>query len=158
PGCPVFEVVCFDRRCRAPGRIRFAAVRRKHAEATPYPSDLSDARWELIVPVLAAWRFERCGRALDFAHHPGPDGLAHECGRRARGVASADHLYVKSAAAAWLRDHEEQADFDFARPGGAPIGSVVDIRFQHAGLRVHLDQAVEPVWDEDGIEPVLGVS
>ncbi|GAA2648015.1 hypothetical protein GCM10010425_68740 [Streptomyces spororaveus] len=28
----------------------------------PYPSDLSDARWELIEPVLAAWRFERRGR------------------------------------------------------------------------------------------------
>ncbi len=32
----------------------------------PYPSDLSDARWELIEPVLAAWRFERRGGALDF--------------------------------------------------------------------------------------------
>ncbi len=32
----------------------------------PYPSDLSDARWELIEPVLSAWRFERRGRALDF--------------------------------------------------------------------------------------------
>ncbi|MFI9569384.1 IS5/IS1182 family transposase, partial [Streptomyces rishiriensis] len=31
----------------------------------PYPSDLSDARWELVEPVLAAWRFERRGRALD---------------------------------------------------------------------------------------------
>ncbi len=32
----------------------------------PYPSDLSDARWELIEPVLSAWRFERRGRALGF--------------------------------------------------------------------------------------------
>lgn len=24
----------------------------------PYPSDLSDARWVLIEPVLSAWRFE----------------------------------------------------------------------------------------------------
>ncbi|WP_258573822.1 hypothetical protein [Streptomyces sp. KM273126] len=39
-----------------------------------------------------------------------------------------------------------------------PIGSVVDIRFQHGGLRVHLDQAVEPSWDQDGREPVLGMS
>nr|WP_324605410.1 hypothetical protein [Streptomyces sp. NRRL F-2664] len=36
----------------------------------PYPSDLSDARWELIEPVLAAWRFERRGRALDFGRPP----------------------------------------------------------------------------------------
>lgn len=25
----------------------------------PYPSDLSDARWALIEPVLTAWRAER---------------------------------------------------------------------------------------------------
>jgi transposase len=31
-----------------------------------YPSDLSDARWELIEPVLSAWRYERHGRALGF--------------------------------------------------------------------------------------------
>nr|WP_237297335.1 transposase [Streptomyces sp. 3211] len=36
------------------------------AKRRPYPSDLSDARWELIEPVLAAWCFERWGRALDF--------------------------------------------------------------------------------------------
>ncbi|WP_326594199.1 hypothetical protein [Streptomyces sp. NBC_01294] len=92
-------------------------------------------------------------RVCHFAHHPGPDGLPH-CGRSARGVASADHLYVKSAAAAWLRGGGVQADFDFGRP----IGSVLDIRFQSRGLRVHLDAAVAPVWDEDGREPVLGVS
>ncbi len=34
------------------------------ADRRPYPSDLSDARWELIEPVLAAWRSERHGRAL----------------------------------------------------------------------------------------------
>ncbi|CAL9328724.1 IS5 family transposase ISSco3 [Streptomyces sp. enrichment culture] len=39
----------------------------------PYPSDLSDARWELIEPVLTAWRFERRGRALDFGRLPEHD-------------------------------------------------------------------------------------
>jgi transposase len=39
----------------------------------PYPSDLSDARWELVEPVLAAWRFERRGRALDFGRPPEHD-------------------------------------------------------------------------------------
>ncbi|MFD9510357.1 IS5 family transposase [Streptomyces mirabilis] len=39
-------------------------------ERRPYPSDLSDARWELIEPVLTAWRFERRGRALDFGRPP----------------------------------------------------------------------------------------
>ncbi|MFK0112489.1 hypothetical protein [Streptomyces sp. NPDC091217] len=97
-------------------------------------------------------------RVCHFAHHPGPDGHPHLCGRRARGVSSADHLYVKSAAAAWLRSRDQQADFEFVQPGGVPIGSVVDIRFPRGGLRVHLDQAVEPAWDQDGHEPVLGVS
>ncbi|UYQ66336.1 hypothetical protein [Streptomyces peucetius] len=97
-------------------------------------------------------------RVCHFAHHPGPDGHPHLCGRRARGVASADHLYVKSAARSWLHARGEEADFDFARPDGAAIGSVLDIRFKARGLRVHLDQTVVPVWDEDGVEPVLGVS
>lgn len=39
----------------------------------PYPSDVSDARWELIEPVLSAWRFERRGRALDFGRSPEHD-------------------------------------------------------------------------------------
>ncbi|MFI2763610.1 IS5 family transposase [Streptomyces echinatus] len=39
----------------------------------PYPSDLPDARWELIEPVLSAWRFERRGRALDFGRPPEHD-------------------------------------------------------------------------------------
>lgn len=47
---------------------------RRYAESMtkrrPYPSDLSDARWELIEPVLTAWRFERRGRALDFGRPP----------------------------------------------------------------------------------------
>ncbi|MFE4723746.1 IS5/IS1182 family transposase, partial [Streptomyces sp. NPDC056728] len=36
------------------------------SERRSYPSDLFDTRWELIEPVLAAWRFERRGHALDF--------------------------------------------------------------------------------------------
>ncbi|MFF3277553.1 IS5 family transposase [Streptomyces chrestomyceticus] len=35
-----------------------------------YPSDLSDARWELIEPVLSAWRAERRSRALEFGRPP----------------------------------------------------------------------------------------
>ncbi|WP_328868714.1 IS5 family transposase [Streptomyces sp. NBC_00287] len=38
-----------------------------------YPSDLSDARWELIEPVLSAWRYERHGRALGFGRPPEHD-------------------------------------------------------------------------------------
>ncbi|MFB8406145.1 hypothetical protein [Streptomyces sp. NPDC055912] len=97
-------------------------------------------------------------RVCHFAHHPGPDGQPHICGRRARGISSADHLYVKSAAAAWFRNRGEEADIAFAQSDGAPVGSLVDITSRHRRLRVHLDQAVEPVWDDDGIEPVLGMS
>ncbi|MEU2769319.1 MULTISPECIES: zinc finger domain-containing protein [Streptomyces] len=94
-------------------------------------------------------------RACHFAHHPDPDGLPHVCGRRSRGVDSADHLYVRSAAAAWLAGRGERATFQYARTEGAPIGSVVDVRWRYGALRVHLDQAVAPEWD-GGVEPVLG--
>ncbi|MFF9870183.1 hypothetical protein ACF1G0_33205 [Streptomyces sp. NPDC013953] len=94
-------------------------------------------------------------RACHFAHHPDLDGLPHVCGRRSRGVDSADHLYVRSAASAWLAGRGEQATFEYTRTEGAPVGSIVDVRWRHGALRVHLDQAVTPVWD-DGVEPVLG--
>ncbi|MER8233204.1 hypothetical protein [Streptomyces sp. NPDC094049] len=97
-------------------------------------------------------------RVCHFAHHRGPEGHLHVCGRRARGVSSADHLYMQSAARSWLHARGQEADFDLARPYGAAIGSVLDIRLKTRGLRVHLDQAVTPVWDEDGMEPVLGMS
>ncbi|MGC4987280.1 hypothetical protein ACLQ18_43040 [Streptomyces sp. DT193] len=93
-------------------------------------------------------------KVCHFAHYADPDGLPHACGRHARGVNSADHLYVKSAAAAWLDASGEDAHFDYARPDGAPLGSVVDVRWSRGALRVHLDHAVPPDWDT-GLEPVL---
>ncbi|MFH8470357.1 hypothetical protein [Streptomyces sp. NPDC017991] len=96
-------------------------------------------------------------RVCHFAHHPGPDGHPHLCGRRARGVNSADHLYVRSAATAWLAGHGEQASIEYTGSAGAPLGSVVDIRWPRGALRVHLNQVVAPVWD-GGLEPVLGLS
>ncbi|MFF0106361.1 IS5 family transposase [Streptomyces hirsutus] len=39
----------------------------------PYPSDLSDARWELIGPTLTAWRAERGGKGLDVGRPPEHD-------------------------------------------------------------------------------------
>lgn len=71
PGCPVSAVVCFRRHCCAPGRIGPARYSGSMPKRRPYPSDLSDARWELIEPVLTAWRFERRGRALAFGRPPG---------------------------------------------------------------------------------------
>lgn len=63
---------------------------------------------------------------------------------------------VKSAATAWLRGRGEQARFDFTRPEGAPVRSVMDIHVKERGPRAHLDGAVAPVWDDER-EPVLGV-
>ncbi|WP_371658440.1 IS5 family transposase [Streptomyces sp. NBC_00280] len=39
----------------------------------PYPSDLSDARWALIEPVLTFWRDQRRARALDIGRPPEHD-------------------------------------------------------------------------------------
>jgi transposase len=39
----------------------------------PYPSDLSDARWELIEPTLTPWRAERRGKGLDIGRPPEHD-------------------------------------------------------------------------------------
>lgn len=39
----------------------------------PYPSDLSDARWELIGPTLTTWRTERRGKSLDIGRPPQHD-------------------------------------------------------------------------------------
>ncbi|MFE5681479.1 transposase, partial [Streptomyces erythrochromogenes] len=38
-----------------------------------YPSDLSDARRELVEPVLTTWRSERRGRGLDIGRPPDHD-------------------------------------------------------------------------------------
>ncbi|MEV5554687.1 transposase [Nonomuraea wenchangensis] len=42
-------------------------------EPRPYPSDLSDARWALVEPVLTAWRAERRAGALDIGRPPEHD-------------------------------------------------------------------------------------
>ncbi|MFJ3210496.1 IS5 family transposase [Streptomyces flaveolus] len=42
-------------------------------ERRRYPSDLSDARRELVEPVLTAWRAERQGRGLDIGRPPNHD-------------------------------------------------------------------------------------
>ncbi|MFE3238653.1 hypothetical protein ACFXKJ_41935, partial [Kitasatospora indigofera] len=69
---------------------------------------------------------------------------------------SADHLYAKSAATTWLLSQGQQASIRY----GEPLGSVVDITWgrQDSGLRLHLDETVSPVWDDEAVEPVLGLS
>lgn len=48
------------------------------AKQRPYPSDLYDARWELIEPVLTAWRLERRRAALHFGRPPEHDSCLAE--------------------------------------------------------------------------------
>ncbi len=42
-------------------------------ERRRYPGDLSDARWELVEPVLTAWRSEHHNRGLDIGRAPDHD-------------------------------------------------------------------------------------
>lgn len=39
----------------------------------PYPSDLSDARWGLLKPILSTWRAERRGKGLNIGRPPEHD-------------------------------------------------------------------------------------
>ncbi len=53
-------------RTHAWAHALIGSTSRSCLERRAYPSDLSDARWELIGPVLEDWRYERHGRALGF--------------------------------------------------------------------------------------------
>ncbi|GAA2610387.1 hypothetical protein GCM10010424_73650 [Streptomyces lienomycini] len=73
PERPAFTEACFRWvavRLGALGPRRYAA---SMPTRRPCPSDLSDARWKLIEPVLSAWRLERRGRAPDFGRPPEDD-------------------------------------------------------------------------------------
>ncbi|MEU6654786.1 hypothetical protein ABZ904_36580 [Streptomyces sp. NPDC046900] len=97
-------------------------------------------------------------RACHFAHYPDPDGAPTVCSRTHGGVGSADHLYLKAATTAWLREQGRGAHFHFARHEGAPVGSVVDIDVDGGmQLRVHINGEVPVRWDPTGrTETILG--
>ncbi|MGI5143536.1 MULTISPECIES: hypothetical protein [unclassified Streptomyces] len=80
------------------------------------------------------------------------------CSRTHGGVGSADHLYLKTATTAWLREQGRGAHFHFARHEGAPGGSVVDIDVDGGmQLRVHINGEVPVRWDPTGrTETILG--
>ncbi len=129
--------------------IELEAFRRQHTEDTFWCGLLLGGCGDQLTTKLYT------DRVCHFAHLPDPTGL-HVCERRARDVSSADHLYVKSAAIAWLLDQDHPGDVHLREP----LGSVVDIAWEHGtrGLRLHLDDAVAPVWDDDLLEPVLGTA
>ncbi|CAM5591704.1 putative protein OS=Kitasatospora aureofaciens OX=1894 GN=HS99_0017905 PE=4 SV=1 [Kitasatospora aureofaciens] len=129
--------------------IELDAFRRQHAADTFWCGLLLGGCGDQLTTKLYT------DRVCHFAHFPDPTGL-HVCERRARDVSSADHLYMKSAATTWLLEQDHQGTVHLREP----LGSVVDIAFEHQdrGLRLHLDASVAPVWDDDLIEPILGTT
>ncbi len=53
-------------------------------------------------------------RACHFAHLPDPEHLS-TCARKASGISSADHLFIKRGLLEWLSDQEVQAAADIVR-------------------------------------------
>lgn len=86
-------------------------------------------------------------RVSHFAHFPDPDGLLPECGRRSRGVASADHLYVRTATQAWLRGQGHTPHYRYIDQDDAPVGSLVEIELDGHTLLLHMDPTTPPDWD-----------
>ncbi|MFJ1708536.1 hypothetical protein [Kitasatospora sp. NPDC088346] len=127
--------------------IEVEAFRRRHAEDTFWCGLLLGGCGGRLTTKLYT------DRVCHFAHFPDPTGT-HVCERRARDVASADHLYATAAARDWLEGQQASVRH------GTPLGSIVDIHWepQARGLRLHLDGAVAPVWDDETLEPVLGMS
>ncbi|WP_177181999.1 hypothetical protein [Streptomyces sp. TLI_105] len=86
-------------------------------------------------------------RVSHFAHFPDPDGLLPECGRRSRGVASADHLYVRAATQTWLRRQGHTPRYRYIDRDDAPVGSLVEIELDGRTLLLHMNPATPPDWD-----------
>ncbi|MCX5345913.1 hypothetical protein [Streptomyces atratus] len=86
-------------------------------------------------------------RVSHFAHFPDPDGLLPECGRRSRDVASADHLYVRTATQAWLRGQGHTPRYRYIDQDDAPVGSLVEIELDGHTLLLHMDPTTPPDWD-----------
>ncbi|MFD5426362.1 hypothetical protein [Streptomyces sp. NPDC127084] len=86
-------------------------------------------------------------RVSHFAHFPDLDGLLPACGRRSRGVASADHLYVRAATQTWLRRQGHTPRYRYIDRDDAPVGSLVEIELDGRTLLLHMDPATPPDWD-----------
>ncbi|MDX3488359.1 hypothetical protein [Streptomyces sp. ID05-18] len=86
-------------------------------------------------------------RVSHFAHFPDPDGLLPECGHRSRGIASADHLYVRTTTQKWLRDQGHTPRYRYHDHAESPAGSLVEIDLGGHTLMLHLDPATPPDWE-----------
>ncbi|MGC9500905.1 hypothetical protein [Streptomyces sp. WG7] len=97
-------------------------------------------------------------RACHFAHGPDPEHTS-TCARKASGVSSADHLYIKHGLLDWLTSQDITATATISRDGDGAIGR--DVLFAPAGrdaLRVLLsDLPGSPAsGEEDPSRLVLG--
>ncbi|WP_307659197.1 hypothetical protein [Streptomyces sp. V1I1] len=71
-------------------------------------------------------------------------------------MSSADHLYVKTATEAWLQRQGHTPRYRFIDPDDAPIGSVVEIDLDGHKMRIHMNPSVQPDWDAEDGELILG--
>ncbi|MFE7332322.1 hypothetical protein ACFU8W_47225 [Streptomyces sp. NPDC057565] len=77
-------------------------------------------------------------RVCHFAHLPDPEGTS-ACGRKASGVASADHLYIKQGVLEWLAEQDISATATIARAADGSIsGEVLFTPQGHTDLTVLL--------------------
>ncbi len=87
-------------------------------------------------------------RVCHFAHHPDTDTSRAPCARRARDETSADHLYVRAAAAELLHTQAVPGDVVCSPPGATPAASVVRIRLgDGTAVTVHMSGETVPDWD-----------
>lgn len=79
-------------------------------------------------------------RACHFAHMPDPEHTS-TCARKAAGVSSADHLYVKHGLLRWLKEQDITATASIPRDADGSIGGeVLFTPDRHTGLRVLLSE------------------
>jgi competence protein CoiA-like protein len=77
-------------------------------------------------------------RACHFAHHPHANTVS-ACRRKASGVTSADHLYIKQDMLRWLAEQDIHATADIQRDADGTVGgSVLFTSEDGTGLRVLL--------------------
>ncbi|MGY1503737.1 hypothetical protein ACW4TU_45500 (plasmid) [Streptomyces sp. QTS52] len=97
-------------------------------------------------------------RACHFAHGPNPEHTS-TCARKAAGVSSADHLYIKQGLLAWMAEQDITATATIPREADGSIGrEVLFTPAGHTGLRVLLSESAgspAPVG-EDFAQRVLG--
>ncbi|MEU2625177.1 competence protein CoiA family protein [Streptomyces sp. NPDC007157] len=96
-------------------------------------------------------------RACHFAHRPDPEHTS-SCARKAAGVSSADHLYIKHGLLAWMAEQDVAVTATIPREADGSIGGeVLFAPAGHAGLRVLLSEAGSPApGEEDSAHLVLG--